>query len=95
MSKYKIFEFSKDRKYDVVVSETMSGGTSQTFQLLKRNVTAVSVPQEPLYNELLPVKEAKLNDVMKLSEYLSPDAQEYLSKLTATGTRQEDESDYK
>ncbi len=31
VSKYKIFEFSKDRKYDVVVSETMSGGTSQTF----------------------------------------------------------------
>ncbi len=47
-----------------------------------------------MYNELLPVKEAKLNNVMKLSEYLLPDAQEYLSKLTATGTRQEDESDY-
>ena len=90
-----MFSFSVDHKYDVQVSETMSAAVTNRYRLLKPGVQQVTYPGEPMYNEQLPVKAAKVKDVRNLCKYLSPVAQEFIAQLTETDARDVDrESDY-
>jgi hypothetical protein len=58
ISKMKKLEYSVAHKYEVAVTETMSGTVWETFMIQKRN-TEISLPTEPLYKDLLPVKSTK------------------------------------
>ena len=94
ITKYKSVTFSREHKHDVVVSQNMAGTVTSKFRLLKPKVMHTSYPDQPLYNQQLPVKEAKLADVSKLAEYLSQEAQDFISDLEGVNDRDEDESDF-
>ena len=64
-SKYQQFSFFATHKYYVKVSSATSGFISHSFSLLKAN----AIPRfatSPVYNSLVSVKKAKLDDVKSL-----------------------------
>ena len=69
VSKCKQFSFSATHKYCVKVLSAMSGFVSQSFSLLKANAIP-RFPSSPLYNSLVSIKKAKLDEVKSLYKYL-------------------------
>ena len=82
VSKYKQFSFSATHKYYVKVLSAMSGLVSQSFSLLKANAIS-RFPTSPVYNSLVSVKKAKLNDVKSLYKYLGQDTVAFVDKIPA------------
>jgi len=82
VSKYKHFSFSAAHKYHVKVSSAMSGFVSQSFSLLKPNAIP-KLTTTPVYNSLVSVKKAKLDDVKSLYKYLREDTIAFIDKIPA------------
>jgi hypothetical protein len=73
------------------VTEIMPGTVWETFTIQTRD-TDVSVPTEPLYKDLLPVKPTKRENVKKLFKYLKEESQDVTASLRA-GNNTKDDSD--
>ena len=82
VSKYILFSFSATHKYYVKVSSAMSGFVSQRFSLVKANAIP-KFPTSPVYNSLVSVKKAKLDDVKSLCKYLRQDTIAFIDKIPA------------
>ena len=82
VSKYKQFSFSASHKYNVKVSSAMSGFVSYSFALLKPNAMP-RFPTTPVYDSLVSVKKAKLDDVKSLYKYLREDTIAFIDKIPA------------
>ena len=89
-----VFGYSGEHKYDVVVSEAMSAYLTSKFRLLKPNVSEVTYPQQPLYQDQLSINPAKLADLRKLAKYLTQPAEAFIAQLTDSNARDGDELDF-
>lgn len=81
VTKYKVFRFSKNHKYEVEVSELMSGALPKRFRLLQPNAKVTTVPEAHLYVQQLCIKDSKLTNVLSLVRYLDEDKREYYANL--------------
>ena len=58
--------------------------TAFSFMMTKLGVGAVTFPTEPMFSSSLPIRPAKLKDIMTLSEkYIPTEYQGFHSSLTA------------
>jgi hypothetical protein len=88
----KKLEYSVGHKYEVTVSETMSGTVWETFTIQKRNIE-VTLPTEPLYKDLMPIKSTKREDVKKLCKYIKQEFQAVIASLRAVNDTKDDSDD--
>ena len=85
VTKYKTFTYSQEHRHEVQCKVHSSDRLSSSFALLKPGATPnLHVPR--LYHGPLPVKAAKLDNMLQLRRFLTTQAQEYLSTILTTDT---------
>ena len=91
ISEYKQFRFSTLHKLQVHASQSMNGVVGDRFTLLKPNCQP-NLDAKALYQGMVPVKKAKLDDVKSLYKYLQPETIEYIDKIpTCDGAASDDD----
>lgn len=72
ITQYRLFRYSCENKVVVQCSKTLSGLVMSQFAIRRPNVS-LSLPSKQLYRSMLPIKDAKFKDVMKLAhKYVPP-----------------------
>ena len=93
VSNTKLYKYSKEHKMFIVASENMSGFISESYRLIKPKIEFVQYPTEPMYFNMLPVKDLKLANVIKLKKYLGQPAKDHIDSLIGSNNVEDDVTD--
>ncbi len=91
VSKYKIFQYYKDRRY-VTVSEQMSGQPPVQFNLVKPNVQ-LAFPINPIYTTGVPINRKKLSDIANMFKYMDRASVKYYQDIPCSQSGNDDEDE--
>src|SRR5258705_12483013 len=91
VSKYKIFQYYKDRRY-VTVSENMSGQPTVQFNLVKPNVQ-LAFQINPVYTTGVPINRKKLSDIANMFKYMDRASVQYYQDIPCAQPGNDDEDE--
>ncbi len=80
VSKCKVLKYATSHRHEMQVSEQMSRDLT-VYHKIQKPMTTVSMPTIPFYVNDISVKKEKIQDVMKLCKYLSPEAASFYYSL--------------